>query len=233
MGRECHSRPFFLATQPETPYLLTMKTMKTITLAKVCLIALAVSTLTLISSSANAQTPSAPRLAPKIYVGGGVASISNPDFLKETFDPSLSFLLGVGLPLSPGFEIMAKLHHHKYGLADGLQLTGTAEPGFSITTIGADIKWPFAPPLAPARPFILLGAGSFSLTNDQFNYTDGIVNFGFVKRSESSFYFNAGVGVDVSLGPTLAFFVEAKYTILNTRVESTGIFPIVAGIRIL
>ncbi|MFQ5607527.1 MAG: outer membrane beta-barrel protein [Candidatus Zixiibacteriota bacterium] len=173
----------------------------------------------------RAQTKSAPRLAPKVYIGGGYAHISNPDAVDTLFTPSFSFLIGVGLPISTGFEIMARYQRHDFGQEDRLDALGFKDPNLRISTLGIDVKWPLAPPFSPAKPYVMLGAGRFNFKTDMTAQIAG--------TDENGLYFNVGGGLDVTLGPTFSVFVEGKYTIINTSNESTGITPVILGIRIL
>jgi len=187
--------------------------------------------LLLATQAVNAQAPGAPSLKPKIYLGGGIPFISNPNSFKDDFNPSYTLMAAVGLPLNIGVELMGKFHYHKFSQSDASKLL-ISDPNAKITYFGVDAKWSFAPPASPAKPFLLIGAGTFNYKNDATATL--IASLPVDPRiSDSDIYFNLGAGVDVKMGPSFAFFVEAKYTILNTPLESTGLFPFIAGIRIM
>jgi len=186
-------------------------------------LALALLAVPLLSPLSISQTPGAPRLAPKIYLGAGYAAILNPDGIDSLFNPSISFQIGVGLPISPGFEILGRFHYHDFS-AEKISVP-LSDANLRIWTIGLDAKWPLAPPFSPAKPYALIGLGRF-----KFKENDPT---GLNIRDETGLYFNVGGGIDVKLGPSFAFFAEAKYTIVSTSNESTGIAPLLVGIRIL
>ncbi len=182
------------------------------------------------TSPAQAQVP-APSFKPHIYLGGGTALISNPIQDKDMFNQSFSLMIAVGLPVKLGFEVMPKFQYHKFGvnnsstllLATGLPIV---DPNRSVTTLGADVKWSFLPGPVPTKPYFLVGGGTSSLSQD----ATGLL---FQNISERKFYMNVGLGMDVKLGPTFAFFVEGKYTYVNSSLDNLGFFPLMAGIRIL
>ncbi|HSH00819.1 MAG TPA: hypothetical protein VLB27_12240, partial [candidate division Zixibacteria bacterium] len=60
-----------------------------------------------------AQSPDTP-LRPKVYLGGGVASIQNPDALSRAFNSKFSLFGAVGFELKPGFEVRICGHYHDY-----------------------------------------------------------------------------------------------------------------------
>ena len=186
--------------------------------------------LLLASQVVNAQAPGAPSLKPKIYLGGGIPLISNPTNFKDAFNPSYTLMAAVGLPLNVGIELMGKFHYHKFSQTDESKLL-TSDPNAKILYFGVDAKWSLAPPLSPAKPFFLIGAGTFTYKNDAT--TDLALALETSGISNSDIYFNLGAGVDVKIGTSFAFFVEAKYTILNTPIESTGLFPIIVGFRVM
>ena len=186
--------------------------------------------LLLATQAVNAQVPEAPSLKPKIYLGGGIPFISNPNSFKDSFNPSYTLMAGVGLPLNIGVELMGKFHYHKFSQSDASKLLFSDQSG-KIYYFGVDAKWSFAPPASPAKPFFLIGGGTFKYQNDAT--TTLIASLPVPEISQSDIYFNLGAGVDVKMGPSFSFFVEAKYTILNTPVESTGLFPFIVGFRIM
>ncbi|MCH9032567.1 MAG: outer membrane beta-barrel protein [candidate division Zixibacteria bacterium] len=187
--------------------------------------------LLLATQTVNAQGPSAPSLKPKIYLGGGIPFISNPNSFKDDFNPSYTLMAAVGLPLNVGIELMGKFHYHKFSQSDASKLQ-TTDPNAKILYFGVDAKWSFAPPASPAKPFFLIGAGTFSYKNDATTTLAASLPVD-PRISDSDIYFNLGVGMDVKIGPSFAFFVEGKYTILNTPIQSTGLFPIIVGFRIM
>ncbi len=188
---------------------------------------------------------------PKVYVGGGYAPVVSPDVsFKDIYNPSYSFQAAVGIPLSPGFELVGKFQYHNFNIHyDGfpalsgiqsafLNSLGLTDPGRTITMLGIDAKLPFGPPPFPLRPYFLFGAGSFTLKQNAVSQT---VTFGnppqtitieSVRRNETDLYFNIGFGADIQLGPTLGLFIEGKYAILNTLGESSGLTPVIVGLRL-
>ncbi len=191
-------------------------------------VAMALVTLTFATSTANAQIPSV-NLRPHLYLGAGTSMITNPTLTKDNLKQGLSLMLAVGLPLNPGIEIVPKMQYHRFGYNSDFILSSgitTADPKMTILTLGADVKWGFIPGPAPAKPYFLVGGGSSTISQD-------VGGFSFQKIDETKLYMNVGAGLDVKLGPTFAFFVEGKYTFVNSSSASLGIFPLMAGIRIM
>ena len=184
---------------------------------------LALLSLPLIHSLSMAQAPGAPRLAPKVYLGAGYATILNPDAIDNDFKPSYSFQLGVGMPISVGFEVLGRFHYHNFSSENLASFAPLPESDMRIWTIGLDAKWPLAPPLSPVKPYALVGVGKFD-----FERVSGPTT-----TDETGLYFNVGGGLDIKFGPSFALFAEAKYTIVATSTESIGIVPMIVGIRIL
>ncbi len=202
------------------------------------------------AKASSAQGPAIP-FKPKLYVGGGYAPIISPDEgFNDVFAPSYSFQAAVGIPLSPGLEVVGKFQYHNFSLdLEGipafstiqpavLNSLGLTDPGRTITMLGIDLKLPFGPTLLPIRPYFLMGGGSFTMKQDDVNQ---IISFGnppqtieFTPRriNETDIYFNLGFGADIKIGPTLGLFIEGKYAILNTPVESSGLTPIFVGLRL-
>lgn len=174
------------------------------------------------SQPTSAQAPGF-HIAPRGYLAGGVAAVSNPDSFKDRYTNKFSLLAGLGLALSPTLEVIAKLHFYNFDLKDTFKAR-FVDPNISFTTIGADLKWKLLPGPSPAKPYLLLGAGSMTLNLDT---PPNVPNSG-----ESDIYFNFGGGLDISLGPSFAFFVEGKFVILNTDVDATGIAPVLVGVRL-
>lgn len=181
----------------------------------------------------QAQVPGAPSMKPKIYLGGGVAPLSNPSLVKDFFNSNYSLMAAIGLPLNIGFEPILKLHYHKQTLKDEIVALGVISSfDRRFLTIGLDMKWSLAPPMSPAKPFLLIGGGNFSLKQDvATTLTLGTETLP-LSASETGFYFNIGAGMDISVGPTFAFFVEGKYTVLVTNPDANGIMPLIFGVRV-
>ncbi len=188
-------------------------------------LSLALLSLSLANSTSFAQAPGAPRLAPKVYLGAGYARILNPDGVDSLFAPTVSFQVGVGLPISVGFEILGRFHYHAFSPEKVTSVIPFPDANLRIWTIGLDAKWPLGPPVSPVKPYALFGMGRFKFHQESF--------FGLGDLDETGLYFNAGGGLDVKLGPSFAVFAEAKYTIVATSNESIGILPLLVGIRIL
>ncbi|MFQ5607528.1 MAG: outer membrane beta-barrel protein [Candidatus Zixiibacteriota bacterium] len=184
-------------------------------------------------SSATAQVPETPNLKPKVYIGGGFSALTGPAALKDAFGTSLSFMLGVGLPISVGFEPMAKFHYHDYNLDGASQTLGFLDPNTKFLMYGVDGKFSIAPPLSPAKPYLVGGIGIFNIKQDATSQTVLGLPISTPQVSESDVYFNIGAGVDVKLGPTFAFFAEGKYTFAKSSGQTVGFLPILVGLRIL
>ena len=183
-----------------------------------------------LGATAQAQTPG---LKPKIYIGGGVNSVVNPNDFKDITKSGVTFLGAVGLPFTPGIEVIAKFHYHDLGFASQFVDLGIPDLNMKVTTIGADVKFPFGPGTLPVRPYLFLGGGTFSFSADSASKTVGSTTYTFPATDESDIYFNIGAGVDVKLGPAFALFAEAKYTMLKTSGETSALLPIVVGLKVL
>lgn len=180
----------------------------------------------LLATSAAAQGTN---LKPKLYLGGGIAALTNPSYFESIYAGNYSLLAAVGLPFTVGIEVTGKLQYHTFKLEKQWKDLGATDPNLKFITYGLDAKWSFLPPPVPARPYALVGVGQYTWKQDQV--TVGPVRTAPV--NESDIYFNLGLGVDVGLGPNFAIFAEIKHTILNQPGESFGILPIVIGARIL
>ncbi len=181
------------------------------------------------TSLAKAQAP-IPSFKPHIYLAGGTALITNPTLSKDMLDKGFSLMAAVGLPMNIGIEIVPKVQYHRFNVTTDFLLASSltaTNPKLSILTFGADIKWGFLPPLAPTRPYFLVGGGSSTITRDALG------GAGFGSLDETKIYANIGAGLDVKIGPTFAFFVEGKYTFVNSSINSMGVFPLMAGFRIM
>jgi Outer membrane protein beta-barrel domain len=209
---------------------MKMMTAKTTTTIRAALFTgLAAVTSLCAATPASAQAPSL-NLKPRIYLAGGTALVTNPTLSKSMLDKGFSLMAAVGLPLNMGIEIVPKVQYHRFNVANDFLLSSSLtaiDPKLSILTFGADVKWGFLPPQAPTRPYFLVGGGSSTITRDAL----GGVGFGSV--DETKIYLNVGAGLDVKIGPAFAFFVEGKYTFVNSSINSMGIFPLMAGIRIM
>ncbi|MBN4056861.1 hypothetical protein JYU19_00980 [bacterium AH-315-J21] len=204
----------------------------------------------LTASPIFAQGPAIP-FKPKIYVGAGYAPIVSPDTrFKDIFNSTISLQAAVGIPLSSGFELVGKVQYHNFssryegfpelGVLDAAFFSslGLEDPDRTITTIGLDAKLPFGPSLLPIRPYFLVGGGSFTLKQNEVIESITIGNppqnfaIGYSHVNRTDIYFNLGFGADIKIGPTLGLFIEGKYTVLNTPMESAGLTPIIVGLRL-
>lgn len=200
------------------------------------LLTLAVASIVIMAlgSSVSAQVPGTPNLKPKVYLGAGLTAISGANGIKENISAGFTGMLAVGLPLSIGIEPIAKLQYHDLGLASSAKALGLPDQNTKVISYGVDAKLSIAPPLSPAKPYLLAGVGLFNFKQDAVTWTDpSLGSITLPAVDETNTYFNIGVGLDVKIGPTFSFFAEGKYSFGKVNGNSINLLPIVVGFRII
>jgi len=153
---------------------------------------------------------------PAIYAGGGV-SMPMGDF-GDVYKMGIGFGGGVGFPVTPQFDIVGNVYYTTFAP----EVEGALFGDFIAFSFGADVHFY---PMATNNdesvfvPYLLGGIGM----------TSGKVKD--ITDAESDLTFGFGGGFEYVLSPKMAFWAEAKYTIISTEGETTSHLPIFGGIK--
>lgn len=108
---------------------------------------------------------------------------------------------------------------------DGTQgAFGTISDELKLTQFGGHAKYFFPLPASPVHPYLLAGAGIYSVKVD---WSDGPVS---ESSSDSKFGFRGGVGATYSMNPLFGLAAEADYHVVQTEGESLTFFGIKGGL---
>lgn len=179
-------------------------------------IILVVAVMLVFASGAFAQAPAKPF---DVFLGGGVGFPSSPSMFSDGWKMGFHGLGGLDINL-PMLKITGKAEYHTFpfdwGDADGSGLALRA------LMIGADVKYAFGVPAAPAKPFVMGGLGMANVTFSDLESGAMTVSF----EDETKLYFEIGGGVEFN-----KFFGMIRYVNIATSGESTAFIPISVGIK--
>lgn len=177
---------------------------------------LIVAVMLVFACGAFAQAPAKPI---DIFLGGGIGFPSSPSMFSDGWKMGFHGLGGIDFNL-PMLKVTGKAEYHTFpfdwGSSDG--------SGFALNAlmIGADVKYAFGVPAAPAKPFVMGGLGMANVTFSDATSGDVTITF----DSETKLYFEIGGGVEFN-----KFFAMIRYVNISTSGEATAFIPISVGVK--
>ena len=171
---------------------------------------------------------------PKIVAHGDVSIPTYPREFVDAFSLGLGGGVGVGLPLSSRFAVVADVDYKIFGIdeegfrqAYGVPPTASLS-GDQMATLYASLSLKANLISAPAqiRPYLIGGIGYFRLKPDDFASQGTSLGF----QSEDTYGVNAGGGVEILLAPYLILFLDAAYVVGFTENTTTTYLTIRPGI---
>ncbi|HWR81994.1 MAG TPA: outer membrane beta-barrel protein [Candidatus Deferrimicrobium sp.] len=194
--------------------------MKTALVIGACLMAFAL--------GASAQVPT-----PFSFYAGGALSLPNaPEGFKESFNSGYHGLVGIGYKLGPGFQLVGKAEYHKFS-SDLSGFPGVDGGDANVWLFGGDGRLALGLPVAPIKPFGLLGFGLATI--DQSDFSGPVTLIAAIPESypdkQSKLYYNFGAGVEFKFGPAVNLFVQGRYVSVSSEGGSTGFVPVTVGLK--
>ncbi|MDH3215534.1 MAG: autotransporter outer membrane beta-barrel domain-containing protein [Candidatus Krumholzibacteria bacterium] len=170
----------------------------------------------------------------KVVVHGDISSPLKPRAFADTANLGIGGGVGLALPLTQQFMILAGVDYTTFGLDDdgfreqnGLP-AGSILVGGETSTLYASLGLRISAPLPgiPIRPYLVGGVGYFRIDPDDVT-SDG-TTLGFATEETTGIH--GGGGFDLSFGSYLSIFFDALVIVGFTDVDATGYFPLRAGI---
>ncbi|MFN8178919.1 MAG: outer membrane beta-barrel protein [bacterium] len=183
-----------------------------------------------------------------LYLDAGLSIPAAPPELPDFWNPGLSLGGGVGVRLSPFWEIATDVHYQRFpaderAQIDGLLLSGPGGvlPIQSIdgrdaeaTAILTEVR--VHPGRAGARvdPFLAFGAGYFQISTTDATVTpapsSGVDPITIVGDSDTALAAAIGGGLQIHAGTGWRVVLDAIYTIGFTEQSSTEFIPLRVGV---
>lgn len=189
---------------------------------------------------ASAQVPGpVPAFPVSIYASGAISIPASPSGFKDGFKTGLHGSLGIGLNLSPAFQIVGKVETHQFKVDFDNNLFLSAIAGIDggknkIWMYGVDGRYSIGVPGAPIKPFLLVGGGLAKVSQTDFSSTDPLATSllnSVLPASQTNVYFNIGGGIDLKSSPAFAFFAQVRYVTIATAGSSSSFIPLSLGVR--
>lgn len=189
---------------------------------------------------AFAQVPNpVPAFPVTIYASGAISVPASPSSFKDSFKTGFHGSLGIGMKLSPGFQLVGKIETHQFNVNFDNDLALSAIAGIDggknkIWMYGVDGRFSIGVPAAPIKPFFLIGVGLASISQTDFSSTDPLATSALnsvLPESQTKIYYNIGGGIDLMSTPAFAFFAQVRYVTVATEVSSSSFIPFSVGVR--
>lgn len=173
----------------------------------------------MIGAGAFAQVPSKPF---NLYAGAGMNMPTSPDgTFKSAYKTGYHGMAAIGLSSMPMMQLVGKVGYFNFASNE------SGLGNFSAVTFGADARFSFGVPAAPARPFAFAGGGLAHLTVGESSFGA----FSVPSVSDNKFYYNVGAGLEFNASPTLKLFVQSTYVGVHSNGESLSFVPLTVGIK--
>ena len=191
---------------------------------------LTVAAVLVMSSLVMAQVPAPPI---SFYGGGALSLPSSPSGFSDGWKTGYHGFVGVGFSVAPKMKIVGKVEYHNF--ASNFGLTNLDGGNMKVLMFGPEAQLSLGAPMVPIKPFLSAGVGMASVSFADFTGTDPLVaalNTANSGGSNTNFFYSIGGGLEFSIGPTAAFFVQARYATITGGGGSTSYLPISVGLKI-
>jgi len=191
---------------------------------------LTVAVVFIFSSLAMAQVPSPPV---SFYGGGALSLPSGPSGFTDTWKTGYHGFAGVGFNVAPKVKIVGKVEYHTF--ASDFGIANLAGGNYNILMFGPEAHLSLGAPMVPIKPFLSGGIGMANIKIGDFSGTDPLVasfNTTLAGASSTNLFYSIGGGLEFSIGPTAAFFVQARYATITGDGGSTSFMPISVGLKL-
>lgn len=189
-------------------------------------------------SSAQVPNP-VPTVPVSIYASGAISIPASPSSFKEGFKTGFHGSLGVGLKLSPAFQLIGKIENHQFSVDFDNSLLLSTIAGIDggknkMWMYGVDGKYSLGLPAAPLKPFLLGGLGFANVKQTEFSSTDPLATSvlnSVLPASQTKVYYNIGGGIDLKSSPAFGLFAQVRYVSVATSGSSSSFIPFSVGVR--
>ena len=153
-----------------------------------------------------------------IYADAGL-TMPNGDAFNTLYKAGMHLGAGVGFNVTPMFQVVPNIEYHSFGF----DLTGYDGGKMTVWMFGANSRMNIGAGPMPIKPFLLGGVGFASGSIEAIKLLATEIT---PDASNTDFYWNIGVGVDL-----MNFFVQARYVSIGTEGESTNYIPVSLGFK--
>ncbi len=183
------------------------------------------------------------------WVNGGWVIPSDPPELWELWTGGWSAGGGLGVRVSPDWELGIALHLQRFDIDRAAQIDDLLLSGFgtiipireikgrelTMISLMGEARFHFAPPAARASPFLVFGWGYFRLDEADATVTPAIPEFDPVLvlgASDDAFATTIGAGLEWALTSRISLMADAVYTVGFTARTSAQYLPLRLGVGI-
>lgn len=195
-------------------------------------IMLALAITAVVAASASAQ--STPQW--KLYVDGELGFPSTPDRFTDGYD-AVTFGGGVGLGyvLNRRITLTGSFHYlfaplDEDGYRQSAKTSALVDGGGRNILYGSIGAVVYVLPEGSLRPYVLGGAGVYSLIQNDLTLTTGSTRTTNQFDADGAFGLNGGVGVEYAVGDAVGIYVEGQYLVGFTENDATGHVPVRGGV---
>jgi hypothetical protein len=189
---------------------------------------------------ALAQEDSSSVKTPEVSLAGGISLPYLPDHFKDSWKKGWNAGAGFGYSTSPGSigysTLLATVEYTRFAFdqaafaskANLLQKSvSLSRNPTSIFNIMFSYKGTFSPSRRSLAPYFLIGIGYLHLSEGTITCS-GDTSFTITGQSGSAFAWSVGVGVELPVTESIAFFVQGKST-LGVLDPTRQYFPLSGG----
>ncbi|UCD16624.1 MAG: outer membrane beta-barrel protein [Candidatus Zixiibacteriota bacterium] len=185
---------------------------------------------------------------PALYLGGGLGLNMGPDEFKDYWKMGINFGGGVGIEVTPNFEILGSVYYNNFPMDEdemiklveaiiGVPVVGLGIEGGSTRILELMVNGKFNIPTGDEAssfsPYLLGGVGFGSLSFSDVTATyEGDSETLEIDESATDIALNIGGGVSFEVGPKVGIFVEGRFVMVLTEGDSTTYLPVRAGVKI-
>ncbi len=177
----------------------------------------------------------------KLYLGSGISIPSGPETFSDYWESGYNLNAGFGYAFTSNLSATLMINYNQFTFADeklledaGLNNTGVQIDGGKtyFWAFTANLKYNFLVSADFISPYVTGGAGYFGLRADPIVLSYGSFSAATDEASESSFFVNAGAGLEIPISQIFGFFIEANYSIGFTKEENTNYIPLKVGLSL-
>ncbi len=170
-----------------------------------------------------------------LYIGIGPTIPNGPEEFRSDHKTGFHVLTGLGYALNPNAEVIGRLEFHVVSVDFEERFGANVDfsgGGVDFLVVGADIKLSTSPPATPVRPFVIGGGGWSRMAQSNISTELAFEQYApLLIESQTRFYFNLGLGLEITPVKTLTTFLLLRYVELRQDGENLGFIPISFGIR--